>query len=157
VKGIHEKDFSWKQFEKYFNNKYLSEKYFDGKTKEFYELKLGQLTIDEYINKFIELIRHVPYIKYEKINMQRFISGLPQSFQDIIEFDEPKNLENTIREERYYYEKFKNKAEPHKDWRKKSNLGFKKRGFKSSIFKNHGKISKMSLPTKSVYQQNFPS
>ena len=53
MKGIHEKDFSWKQFEKYFKNKYLLEKYFDGKTKEFYELKLEQLTIDEYINKFI--------------------------------------------------------------------------------------------------------
>jgi hypothetical protein len=93
VKGIHEKDLSWKQFEKYFKKKYLSEKYFDGKTKEFYELKLGQLTIDEYINKFLEMIRYVPYIKDEKVKMQRFISGLPQSFRDIIEFDEPKTLE----------------------------------------------------------------
>jgi hypothetical protein len=70
VKGIHENDLSWKQFEKYFKKKYLSKKYFDGKTKEFYELKLGQLTIDEYINKFLELIRYVPYIKDEKVNMQ---------------------------------------------------------------------------------------
>jgi hypothetical protein len=46
VKGIHDKDLSWKQFEKYFKKKYLSEKYFDGKTKEFYELRLGQLTIE---------------------------------------------------------------------------------------------------------------
>jgi hypothetical protein len=72
VKGIHEKDFSWKQFEKYFKKKYLLEKYFDGKSKE----NLGQLTIDEYINKFLELMRYVPYIKDEKIKMQRFISGL---------------------------------------------------------------------------------
>jgi hypothetical protein len=35
-------------------------------------------------------------------------------------------------------------------------LGFKKKGFKSSRFKNHGKISRMSLPTRSVYQQKFP-
>jgi hypothetical protein len=55
VKGIHEKDLSRKQFEKYFKKKYLSERYFDGKTNEFYELKLGQITIDEYINKFLEL------------------------------------------------------------------------------------------------------
>jgi hypothetical protein len=41
VKGVHQKDFTWKQFEKYFNKKYLSEKYFDGKTKEFSELNLG--------------------------------------------------------------------------------------------------------------------
>jgi hypothetical protein len=77
VKGIHEKDLSWKQFEKYFKKKYLSEKYFDGKTKEFYELKLGELTIYEYINKFLEMIRYVPYIQDEKLNMKQFISGLP--------------------------------------------------------------------------------
>jgi hypothetical protein len=38
VKGMHDKDLSWKQFEKHFKKKYLSEKYYDGKTKEFYEL-----------------------------------------------------------------------------------------------------------------------
>jgi hypothetical protein len=36
-------------------------------------------------------------------------------------------------------------------------LGFKEKGFKSSRFKNHKKISKMSLPTKSVYHHNFLS
>ena len=66
VKGIHEEDLSWERFEKYFRKKYLSEKYFDEKTKEFYELKLGQLTIDDYINKFLELMSYVPYIKDER-------------------------------------------------------------------------------------------
>jgi hypothetical protein len=32
----------------------------DGKTKEFYELRFGQLTIDEYANKFLEPLRYVP-------------------------------------------------------------------------------------------------
>jgi hypothetical protein len=36
-------------------------------------------------------------------------------------------------------------------------LGFNKKGFKPSIFKSYGKGSKMILPTKSVYRQNFPS
>ena len=36
----------------------------DGKTKEFYELMLGKLTIDEFVNKFLKLLRYVPYIKY---------------------------------------------------------------------------------------------
>jgi hypothetical protein len=157
VKGIHEKDLSWKQFEKYFKEKYLSEKYFDGKTKEFYELRLGQLTIEEYINKFLEMIRYVPYIKYEKVKVQRFISGLPQSYWDRIEFDEPKTLEETIQKARYCYEQFESQTEPREDWKKKSSLGFKKKGFKSSIFKNYRKGSRMSLPTRSVYQQNFPS
>jgi hypothetical protein len=49
----------------------------DGKTKDFYELRLGQRTIDEFVNKFLELLRYVPYIKHEKVKMQQFISGLP--------------------------------------------------------------------------------
>jgi len=66
VKGVYEKDLSWKQFEKYFRKKYLSKKYFDEKTKEFYELKLGKLTIEEYVSRFLQLLRYVPYIKAEK-------------------------------------------------------------------------------------------
>jgi hypothetical protein len=70
VKGIHEEDLTWQQFEKYFRKKYLSEIFFDEKTKEFYELKLRQLTIEEYVNKFLELLRYVPYIKAEKAKVQ---------------------------------------------------------------------------------------
>jgi hypothetical protein len=70
VKGIYAKELSWKQFEKYFKKKYLSETYYDENTKEFYEIKLGQLTMDEYSNTFLELIRYVPDIKDEKTKIQ---------------------------------------------------------------------------------------
>jgi hypothetical protein len=103
------------KFEKYFKNKCLSERYYDDKTKEFYELKLGQLTIHEYINKFLELLRYMPYIKEENMKMQRFISGLPQSFQNIIYFDEPNTLEDVIRKARYCYEQFNHKTKCPKD------------------------------------------
>jgi hypothetical protein len=63
IKRVREEDLFWKQFEKYFWKKYLSERYFDEKAKEFYELKLGQLNIEEYVNKFLDLLRYVPYIK----------------------------------------------------------------------------------------------
>jgi hypothetical protein len=89
--------------------------------------------------------------------MQRFISGLPQTYQDRIEFDEPKTLEETIQKARYCYEQFGSKTRDHKYWRKRSSSGFQNNGFKSSILKNYGKYSRWSLPTKSVYQQNFPS
>jgi hypothetical protein len=46
VKGVREEDLSWEWFEKYFRKKYLSEKYFDENTKDFFELKLGQLNIE---------------------------------------------------------------------------------------------------------------
>jgi hypothetical protein len=82
MKGVREEDLSWKQFEKYFRKKYLSERYFDEKVKEFYELKLEQLTIEEYLNKFPDLLRYVPYIKAEKAKVQCFISGLPKEYRN---------------------------------------------------------------------------
>jgi hypothetical protein len=57
----------------------------------------------------------------------------------------------------YCYEKFKNKVEPHKDWKKEIKLGFKKKEFRPSIFKSYGKGFMMILPTKSMYQKKFPS
>ena len=157
MKGVHEKEFSWKQFEKYFRKQYLSEKYMDGKTKELYELRMGNLTIDEFVNKFLELLMYVPYIKDEKVKMQWFVSGLPPTYWDRIEFNEPKTLEEAIRKARHFYEHFESKTRPHKDWKKKGSSGFQKKGFKSSIFKNYGKDSRGSLPARSVYQKNFPS
>jgi hypothetical protein len=104
VKWIHEEDLSWEFFEKHFRKKYPSENYFDEKTKEFYELKLGQPTIEEYVSRFLEFLRYVPYIKVENAKVQQFISGLPKDYHNRIEFDEPKTLEDTIRKVRYCYE-----------------------------------------------------
>jgi hypothetical protein len=110
MKGVREEDLSWKWFEKYFWKKYLSERYFDEKAKEFYELKLGQLTMEEYVNKFLDLLRYVPYIKAEKAKAQRFISGLPKEYRNRIEFDEPKTLEDTIRKATYCHEQYGHRA-----------------------------------------------
>jgi hypothetical protein len=104
MKGVREEDLSWKRFEKYFQKKYLSERYFNEKAKEFYELKLGQLTMEEYVNKFLNLLRYVPYIKAEKAKAQRFISGLPKEYGNRIEFDELKTLEDTIQKATYCHE-----------------------------------------------------
>ena len=53
--------------------------------------------MDEYANKFLELLRYVRYIRDEKVKVQHFLSGFPQSYKDIIEFYEPKTLEEAIR------------------------------------------------------------
>ena len=53
--------------------------------------------MDEYGNKFLELLKYVPYIRHEKVNIQRFLSGLPQAYKDRIEFYEPRTLEEVIR------------------------------------------------------------
>ena len=86
VKKVNERRIVWKQFKKYFKKKYLSDRYYDDKIKEFHEMRLGQQTMEEYANNFLELFRNVKYIKDEKVKIQRFLSGLPQSYKDRIEF-----------------------------------------------------------------------
>ena len=103
----------WKQFKNYFKKKYLSDRYYDDKIKEFHELRLGQQTTEEYANKFLELLRYVRYIKDEKVKVQHFLSGIPQSYKDRIEFYEPKTLEEAIRKANYCYEKSKDKPDYH--------------------------------------------
>jgi hypothetical protein len=51
--------------------------YYDKKMQEFFELKLGSMTMEEYARKFLELLRYVVFIKDEKVKIQRFLSGLP--------------------------------------------------------------------------------
>ena len=65
---------------------------------------MGQLTIDEYISKFLELLRYVPYLKDEKAKIQRFISGFPTTYRDWIEFNEPLLLEEAIWKLKHCYE-----------------------------------------------------
>ena len=52
--------------------------------------------MDEYANKFLELLRYVRYIRDEKVKFQHFLSGLPKSYKDRIEFYEPRTLEEEI-------------------------------------------------------------
>ena len=97
--------------------------------------------MDEYANKFLELLRYVRYIKYEKVKVQRFLSGLPQSYKDRIEFYEPRTLEEEIRKAKYCYEKSKGKPDYHKAWKDKKNEKFdqRRKGFKPSRFRNQQK------------------
>ena len=62
VKGIREKNINWSTFKKYFKKKFLSEQYYEERDKEFYELKLGTMNMKELNNKFLSLLRYVPYI-----------------------------------------------------------------------------------------------
>jgi hypothetical protein len=41
VQHIDEKKVTWREFERYFQKKYLTKRYYDRKMKEFFELKLG--------------------------------------------------------------------------------------------------------------------
>ena len=72
------------------------------------------------------------------MKIQRFLSGLPQSYKDRIEFYEPKTLEEAIRKAQHCYEQSKGKPNYHKTWKDKKNekLDQRKKGFKPSSFRN---------------------
>lgn len=49
MRKIDEKQVTWNKFQKHFKHKYLTELYYDEKAKEFHEVRLGTLTMDEYV------------------------------------------------------------------------------------------------------------
>jgi hypothetical protein len=65
------------------------------------------MTMEDLINKFLELLRFVPYIREDKVKIQRFLSCLPQSYKDIIEFDNPKSLSEVFGKARMCYDQYK--------------------------------------------------
>ena len=77
VQYVKEKGVTWREFKRYFEKKYLTKRYYDKKMKDFFELKLGSITIDEYERRFLEILKYVYFIKDETINIQRYLSGLP--------------------------------------------------------------------------------
>lgn len=50
---------------------------------------MGSMINEEYMTKFPEFFIYVLYLKDEKAKVHRFVSGLPLSFKDRIEYDEP--------------------------------------------------------------------
>ena len=64
--------------------------------EEFFELKLGSMTMEAYDENFLELLNYAEFIKDEKVNIQRFLSGLTEYYRDKVQYDRPKNLKDFI-------------------------------------------------------------
>jgi hypothetical protein len=87
--------------------------------KDFFELKLGTMTMKEHEKWFFELLKYVDFIKDKKVKIQRFLSGLPSLYSDKIQYDNPKTLEETIRRARNLYEQIKGRSVFQKTWNDK--------------------------------------
>ena len=98
------KDIIWSNFNKIFQEKYMSKIFFDREVKEFHESKMSSLTMDSFINIFLDLLQYVPYIKDEKVNIQQFLGCIPPNFREKIEFERPKNIDTTLHKSRLCYE-----------------------------------------------------
>jgi hypothetical protein len=72
--------------------------------KDFFEINLGSMMIDEYERRFLEILKYVAFIKDEKIKIQRYLSGLPSFICDKIQYDDTKTLEETIRKYKCIYD-----------------------------------------------------
>jgi hypothetical protein len=123
--------------------------------KEFFELKLGSMTMDEYEKRFFELLKYVGFIKDEKVKIQRFLSGLPSFYSDKIQYDNPKTLEETIRREKHLYEQSRGRPVFQKSWNDKmKGKGIKGRKVLSHPFSRTTpkKINKDSQPKMSTRQ-----
>ena len=60
----------WSKFRKIFQEKYMPERFFNRKVKEFHELHIWSMTMNAFINIFLDLLHYVPYIKDEKVKIQ---------------------------------------------------------------------------------------
>ena len=91
--------------------------------------------MEEFANNFLEPVR---YIRDNKVKIQCFLSGLPQSYKYRIEFDEPRTLKVAIRKAKYCHDQNKRKPDFHNAWKDKRNENFdqRKRGFKPSHLRN---------------------
>ena len=91
------------------------------------------MSMKEVSSKFLSLLRYVPYIIDEKPKIQRFLSCLPTSFKDRIEFNNLKTLKEAMRKADFCYEQSK-KKESLPTWKNKKTSHFiqKRRGFKSN-------------------------
>jgi hypothetical protein len=116
VQHVKEKDITCKEFKRYFERKYLTKIYYDRKMKDFFELRLGNMTIDEYEQRFLELLKYVPFIKDEAVKIQRYLSGLLPPIGDKIQYDDRKTMEETIRREKCLYEQQREKPTFRKAW-----------------------------------------
>ena len=63
------REIRWSNFRKIFQEKYMSKRFFDKKVKEFHALRMGSMTTVAFINKFLDLLHYVPYIKDEKVKI----------------------------------------------------------------------------------------
>jgi hypothetical protein len=99
------------------------------------------MTMDDLINKFLELFIFVPYIKEGKVKIQRFLIFLPRSYKDKIEFDNPKTLSEFFRKSRMCYDQYKQSSKILKSWKDKKRdiMNQRKKGFQPTPFSNTAK------------------
>jgi hypothetical protein len=138
VEHVNESRITWKQFKKYFQKEYLSENFYDKKMQEFFELRLGSMTIEEYEKKLLGLLKYVKFIGDEKVKIHIFLSGFPSFYKENIKYDKPRTLTEAIKKDKFLYEQGQGRESLQKSWKDKKNekSDQRRKGFKPPLNRN---------------------
>jgi hypothetical protein len=138
VQLIDENTITWREFKRYFQNKYLTKQYYAKKMEEFFKLRLGSMVIDEYERISLEMFKYVTFIKDEKDKIHRYLNVLLSFISDKIQYDDLKTLEETIRRAKCLSEQQRGRLTFQKDLEEnmKINMDHRKKRDKPSFFRN---------------------
>jgi hypothetical protein len=147
-KNLDEKRISWRHFKGYFQDKYFSEHYYERKMKEFFEIELGTMEMDECEKIFFELLKYVEFRNDEKVKIQRFLSGLPSLYNYETRYDNSNTLEEDIRRVNHIYDKSRGRPIFQIAWNDKMKGKHVqiKNGFKTPFFNNNTQENKQGDP-----------
>jgi hypothetical protein len=122
--------------------------------KDFFELKLGNITLDAYEKRFFELLKYVDFIKDEKVKIQRFLSGLHSFYSDKIQYDNPRTLYETIKREKHLYEQIKGRLVFQKAWndKLKRKRDQRHKGIKPLILNNNSQAKEQGQSTQNEHK-----
>ena len=122
--------------------------------KEFFELKLGSMTMDEYNKRFFDLMKYVGFRKDEKVKIQRVLNELPSFYSDKIQYDNPRTLEEIIRRAKHLYEQSRGRPIFQKAWngKMKGKRDQRQKGFKPPFFKNNSQANQRGQSTQNEHK-----
>ena len=105
-------------------------------------------------SEFLSLLRYVSYIVDKKPKVQQFLSCLPFHIKDIIEYDNPKTLQEAMQKANFCYE-HNRKRENMPNWKTQRSKNFeqRKKGFTPN--RNFGHNNSHKFPNKNFQGNNL--
>jgi hypothetical protein len=84
-------------------------------------------------------LKYVSFIKDETVEIQRYLSGFPSFISEKIQYDDPKTLEETIRQAKFLYDQQKVRPIFQKYWEDKNKFKMdqRKKGTKLPFLRNN--------------------
>jgi len=110
--------------------------------------------MEEYAKKFLDILRYVGFIRDKKVKILKFLNGLPSFYKYKIQLDDPRNLEEAMRKDKYLYVKNKGRLAFQKAWddKKRGKMDQRKKGFKPSFVSNKSQAYYQGKPTQGKHK-----